>query len=175
MGEQHQNLEQDAQEALGRAKGRARRAAEGVAAEADAVGEQVREAAGGFADDMRGAADSLIHEQKARVADMAQGFAQALRRSADAFAQEGGGGPIAHYADSVAERVEQLSDTVRRQHWRDTLATVEDAARQRPELFFIGAVAAGFVMGRMLTAGAAAPRRTVEPTPLPEQHHPAAS
>jgi hypothetical protein len=167
MGEGQNGLGGEAQDPNKGPARRARRAAfatgqagENLAGAATNLAEDLRETAGGLAHEMSAAAESLLDEQKARMADMAHGFANALRRSADAFAEEGGGAVVARYADQVAEQVDHLSDAVRHQHWRDLLASVEDTARRRPELFFAGAIAAGFLVGRMLTG--AAPRDGAE-------------
>ncbi|MGH7087645.1 MAG: hypothetical protein ACREFQ_01960 [Stellaceae bacterium] len=144
----------DAGEQARRTGRRARHAAEGVASEAARVGEELREEARGFTEDIREAAQSLADEQKGRVADLAHGFAHALRRSADAFAEEGGTA-VARYAGRMADQVEKLSETVRSESWGEMLANLEHATRRRPELFFVGAVAAGFFFGRMLTGGGA--------------------
>ena len=109
---------------------------------------------------LKDAADTIIEEQKARVAETIRGFARALRRSADAFAGEGGT-TIARAAGELAERVEEFSDTVRGGHWRAVLADLEDGVRARPELSFTGAFAAGFLVSRLM-AGAAS-RSEAEP------------
>jgi hypothetical protein len=103
---------------------------------------------------LKDAADTLIEDQKARVADTVHGFAQALRKSADAFAEEGSGA-VARAASQMAEQVEGLSHTMRERPWRAVLSDLEDGMRCRPDLFFVGALAAGFLFGR-LVAGAAA-------------------
>lgn len=118
--------------------------------EIGAAEEAIREAAGRVTDDMRTASEQVMEAQKQRLADLAQRLANALRRSADAFAEEGGG-LIARSADRAADAAEQLSNRLRRQSWRASLAEVEAAARRQPELFFAGAVAAGFVFGRLIT------------------------
>ncbi len=124
----------------------------GAAAEADAAAavETLRAAADRFADDMRGAADTLLEGQKERLAAMAQGFARALRQGADSFAAEGSA-LLAREAGRAAEQAERLADTVRRQTWRQSFAEVEGVARRQPEFFFAAAVAAGFVLGRLVT------------------------
>jgi hypothetical protein len=155
MGEHRDDLGGEAQAAPRRSARHARRAAFQTAE----AGESLGGAATDFAEDLRGAAANLLDEQKAHMADLAHGFATALRRSADAFAAEGGT-IVAHYADQMADRVDHLSDAVRNQAWRDLLANVEDTARRRPELVLAGAVAAGFVLVRMMTG--AAPRDAAE-------------
>lgn len=166
MGEHDNDAGGEAQDAAGRPRRRARRAAFETAQAAENLGEgatdfaeDLRATASDFTQDVRGAAESPIDEQKAHMADLAHGFATALRRSADAFAEEGGT-VVAHYADQMAEQVDHLSDAVRNRNWRDLLADVEGTARRRPELFLAGAIAAGFVMARMITG--AAPRDRAE-------------
>jgi len=105
---------------------------------------------------LRDAADTIIEEQKARVAETVRGFAHALRRSSDAFAEEGGP-TIARAAGQIAEQVEEFSDTMRSRHWRTVLADLEDGVRARPELYFAGALAAGFLVGRFIAGAAAKP------------------
>ncbi len=107
---------------------------------------------------LRDAADTLIEEQKARMAETVRGFAHALRRSAHAFAaEEGGGTTIARAAGQIAAQVEEFSDTIGRRPWRTVLADLEDGARARPDLFFAGALAAGFLMGRLIAGAAVRP------------------
>lgn len=139
----------------------AQRAAETIGGETAAADEAVREEAQGFASDLRDAARNLMDEQKARMADLAQGFAHALRRSADAFAEEGGT-VVARVAGRVADQVDDLSETVRNHDWRDMRTRIETAARRRPELFLAGAVAAGFFVGRVLS-GPGGLREAAEP------------
>jgi ElaB/YqjD/DUF883 family membrane-anchored ribosome-binding protein len=103
---------------------------------------------------LKDAADTLIEDQKARVADTVQGFAQALRKSADAFAEEGSDA-VARAANQVADQAEGLSHSMRERPWRAVLADLEDGMRRRPDLFFAGALAAGFLFGRIV-AGATA-------------------
>lgn len=166
MGEDDNGLGGKAQAASGRPRRRARRAVFETAPAGEDLGgaatdftEDLRDTASGFTQDIRGAAESLIDEQKENVADLAHGCALALRRSADAFAEEGVV-IVAQYADQMADQVDHLSDAVRSRNWRELLANAEDAARRRPELFLAGAIAAGFVMVRLMTG--AAPRDRAE-------------
>jgi ElaB/YqjD/DUF883 family membrane-anchored ribosome-binding protein len=115
----------------------------------EVTADSLRDAAGRFGEEVRAATDSLIEEQKARVAETAQGFARALQRTADAFAEEGGT-VIAQCADRAAAQVKQFSESVRQQTWREALGSLEGAARRQPELFIAGAVAAGFLLGRFI-------------------------
>lgn len=126
-----------------------------IAASTAAAGEAARAAVGRFAEDMRGVADSLMESQKERIVQMAQGVASALRRSADAFADEGSEF-FARGAGRAADQVDRLAGTMHGQSWRESIADIEAAARRRPELFFAAAVAAGFILGRLVNSGTAA-------------------
>ena len=59
---------------------------------------------------------------------------------------------MARYADEAADWIEDFSRAVRERRWRDIVADTEDFARRRPALFALGAIAAGFLAGRMLSA-----------------------
>ena len=99
---------------------------------------------------LRDAAQTLIHEQKDRAADAVEGMAQALRQAADQLEREEKP-TAARYADQAAAQVAQFSDTVRARDIEELLLEVERFARRQPTLFFAGALAAGFLLGRILS------------------------
>ncbi|HZB92942.1 MAG TPA: hypothetical protein VE397_15955 [Stellaceae bacterium] len=119
-----------------------RRAAE------EALG-SARQGAHRFGAQMREAAQSMLDEQKIRVADAVHGLADAFRRAADTLEQEQNR-TVARYADQAAAQIDRLSASVRARDVADLLAEAEDFARRQPSLFFAGAVAAGFVIGRLI-------------------------
>lgn len=119
-----------------------RRAAEEVLGSA-------RQGARRFGTQMRDAAQSVLREQKDRMADAVHGLAEALRRTADSLEREENVA-VARYADQAAVQVDRWSDTVRQRDIADILAVAEDFARRQPSLFLASAVAAGFVLGRVL-------------------------
>jgi hypothetical protein len=99
---------------------------------------------------LRDAAQTLIHEQKDRAADAVEGMAHALRQAADQLGREEK--PMAaRYADQAAAQVAQFSATVRARKVEELLLEVESFARRQPTLFFAGALAAGFLLGRVLS------------------------
>lgn len=141
MAERHEGAAEigrrAAEEALGSARYGARR-----------FGEQVREAL-----------QSVLQEQKERMADTVHGVADALRRTAGTLEREENQA-IARYADQAAAQIDRFSETVRRREIGDLVAGAEGFARRQPSLFIAGAVAAGFVIGRVLarpSEGAARP------------------
>jgi ElaB/YqjD/DUF883 family membrane-anchored ribosome-binding protein len=131
-------------------KGMAGDMAEPPKAPAEAAGEAVERGAVAVGDQLREAAESLLHEQKERVAEAAHGFADVLRQAAHSFEREQKR-MAASYVDQAATQIDRFSETVRRQSLQDMLASAEDIARRQPALFLTGAVAIGFVVGRMLS------------------------
>ena len=100
-------------------------------------------------DQMREAAHSLLHEKKERLATAVEGFADAFRHAAGALDPNGRYGG-ARYAEQAAARIERISERVRNYHLSDMMASAEDFARRRPALYVASAVAAGFILSRLL-------------------------
>jgi ElaB/YqjD/DUF883 family membrane-anchored ribosome-binding protein len=125
----------------------------------EAIG-SARQGAQRFGAQMRDAAQSVLNEQKGRVADVVHDLAEALRRTAHTLEHEENA-TAARYADQAAAQIDRFSETVRRRELADFLAGTEDFARRQPSLFIAGAVATGFVIGRLLARppeGGNAPR-----------------
>ena len=123
-----------------------------------------------FLDAARSAAESLLEEQKRQIADRASGIAKALRSAAQPL-EESQSHVIARYLEEGAAQVDSLSRTMRERHWGELVADSEDFARRQPTWFVLGAVATGFVLGRLLWASAgerqhdaAGSSRSSEPT-----------
>lgn len=118
-------------------------------AKAETAGAGVQREVGRLAEQMREAAQSLLDEQKERMAAAVHGVADALRRTADALERENNA-TAAHYAGRAAAQIDRFSETVRDRQFGEMVASAEDLARRQPALFVAGAVAAGFVIGRLL-------------------------
>jgi hypothetical protein len=104
---------------------------------------------GRLGDQMREAARSLLHEKMERVAQAVDAFAEAFRRAAWSL-DRNRQSRAAHYAEQAAARIERVSADVRNHHFNDMMAGTNDFAHRRPALFVAGAVAAGFVLSRLL-------------------------
>jgi ElaB/YqjD/DUF883 family membrane-anchored ribosome-binding protein len=104
-----------------------------------------------FLDAARSAAESLLEEQKRQIADRVSGIAKALRSAAQPL-DESQNRVIARYLEEGAAQVEGLSRTIRERHWGELVVDTEDFARRQPTWFVLGAVATGFVVGRILWA-----------------------
>jgi len=66
----------------------------------------------------------------------------------------------AHYADRAAAQIDRLSETVRSRQFGEMVTDAEDFARRQPALFIAVAVAAGFVIGRLLARPSRRDHRT---------------
>jgi len=104
-----------------------------------------------FADAARSAAESLLEEQKRQVADRLSGVGQALRSAVNSL-EHSQNTLIARYLERAAGQVEDISRLVRDRRWNEIAAETEEFARRRPTLFVAGAVAVGFLVGRLLWA-----------------------
>jgi hypothetical protein len=111
---------------------------------------------------VRHAAEGLLDEQKDRAVDAVHGVAQALRRTAEGL--EGENEALARYAEQAADQVERFTESFRERHLGDIVSDLDDFARRQPTMFLIGAVAAGFVVGRFMASSAE--RSQAEPTQI---------
>jgi ElaB/YqjD/DUF883 family membrane-anchored ribosome-binding protein len=115
--------------------------------------EKAQHGGGRLGDQMREAAHSLLHEKKERVAMVVDGFADAFRHAAGAL-DRNRQRAAARYAKQAAGRIERVSAGVRTRDFSDLVASAEGFASRRPELFVAAAIAAGFVLGRLLIRSA---------------------
>jgi ElaB/YqjD/DUF883 family membrane-anchored ribosome-binding protein len=104
-----------------------------------------------FLDAARSAAESLLQEQKRQIADRVSGIARALQSAAQPL-HESQSHVIAGYLEEAAAQVHSLSRSMHERHWGELVADTEDFARRQPTWFVLGAVATGFVLGRLLWA-----------------------
>ena len=102
-----------------------------------------------FLDAARSAAESLLEEQKRQIADRISGVSRALRSAAQPL-DESQSRVIARYLEEGAAQVHGLSRRMHERHWGELVADTEDFARREPAWFVFGAVATGFVIGRLL-------------------------
>jgi ElaB/YqjD/DUF883 family membrane-anchored ribosome-binding protein len=120
-------------------------------------GERAEGVVAEFVDAARSAAESLLEEQKQQVAEKVSGIAEALRSAADPLGRSQNR-MIARYIAEAADQVGGFSRKLRERRWNELVAETEDFARRQPTLFVLGAVATGFLVGRLLWASTAAQR-----------------
>ena len=90
----------------------------------------------------------MAEEQKVRGAERIGSLAQAIHGAADEIAQEV---PLAaNYVHTAAEKLDNASKLLREKSVEDLMEMATDFAEERPYVFLGGAVAAGFVLMRLL-------------------------
>lgn len=111
-----------------------------------------------FVDAARSAAESLLQEQKQQVADRVSGIAAALEGAARSL-DHSQNRVVAGYVQQAGTQVSSFARNLQERRWNELVADTEDFARRQPMWFVVGAVAAGFVVGRFLWAAMGAPSR----------------
>lgn len=94
---------------------------------------------------------AFAEERKTQLGERIHGYGSSIRRAADKLRDEEDPN-IAHYADVVADKLDQAADYVQSRDPGMILRDVENAARRRPEIFFGGMFLAGLVIARFLKA-----------------------
>ena len=131
---------------------------------ADSGADRLRQVAVELLDALREAGRSLAAEQKDRLAAQAAAAAETMRCAGIAF-ERADNRTFAGLAERFAERADRLALEIRIREWRDIAAEAEELARRRPEWFALGAAAAGFIAGRLLSLPAG--RRATSPRRAP--------
>jgi ElaB/YqjD/DUF883 family membrane-anchored ribosome-binding protein len=117
---------------------------------------------GEFVEAARSAAESLLEEQKRQIADRVAGVAEALRSAADPL-HRSQNRILSRYFQRAAEQVASFSRTLRDRHWNELVADTEEFARHQPTWFVLGAVATGFLVGRLFWASGASNGEAIYP------------
>lgn len=102
---------------------------------------------------VRDAAD----EQRRRAAGAVGGIAGALHRAASDLEPENE--VLGRYTHMAAQRLDEVADYLRSSTFDDVLSGAEDLARRQPYWFVGGAMAAGFLLARMVKTSGTAQQR----------------
>jgi ElaB/YqjD/DUF883 family membrane-anchored ribosome-binding protein len=113
-------------------------------------------------DAVRSVAEAMLDDQKQQAAERVAGIAEAVRSAAQSL-DRSEHGSIARYADGAADQVDHVSQLIRDRHWSEIVADTEDFAQRRPMLFALGATAAGFLAGRLLSVPSGRQQRGTMP------------
>jgi hypothetical protein len=103
------------------------------------------------------AAESLAEEQKRRLGQRVSGIAEALRSAVHPL-DRSENRIVSRYVEQAANEAENFARKIREHRWNELLAETEDLARRQPTLFVLGAVATGFLIGRLVGAPANRPQ-----------------
>ena len=115
-----------------------------------------------FVDALRLVGETMLDEQKQQAAERVAGIAEAVRSAARSL-ERSGNQAIACHIDGAANQVDHVSQLIRDRRWSEIVADTEDFAQRRPMLFALGAAAAGFLAGRVLSVPANRQQRGTMP------------
>lgn len=123
--------------------------------------EMVESTANRVTDQARSAVRNLANSQKGRVAERLGGVSQVLHETAKTIERQDA--TAGRYASQVADQFDRFTQNVKERPIEDLFGDVEEFARHQPLLFIGGAMAAGFLLGRMIkSTDTRAARRTAE-------------
>jgi len=102
-----------------------------------------------LADDAKKRAEGVAAERKQQGAGYLKDVAAAVQEMSQSLKTQGHDG-TASYVDVVAQRLDQVGGEVEAREFGAMARDLDDFARQRPALFFGGALIAGFGLARFL-------------------------
>lgn len=106
-----------------------------------------------LADDARERAEGVAREQKEQGATYLKDVASAVQGMSETL-KEQGHVRTASYADIAGRQLDQVGQDIGSREFGEIARDVEEFARQRPALFFGGALIAGFGLARFLKSSA---------------------
>jgi len=148
------------------AKAVAGQASQQAKATMDTARQQARRLARQTQDEVLAQAD----DKSSQAAAGLQSLAGQLQAVADGRTYDAG--PLTGYAQQAADRIGAMADRLNTGGARGLLDDVTDLARRKPGLFLAGAVAAGFLTGRIVRSGKAAMDEQGSSTGSPELEPP---
>lgn len=143
----------------------AKHVASDAADQAKAVVASARDELHRFTGQARDELNTRTQEQTDRLAGGLHSFSHQLTALASGRRDEAGALP--NYVDELDGKVRQLASRLEQGGAQGMLEDVTDFARRKPGLFLLGAVGAGFLVGRLVRSGAAE-RNDPEYHPQPE-------
>ena len=137
-------------------------AAEAGAGETFASTKDVLKAGGGqVIEDARSMVRNMADQQKHKVASRLGGVAQALHETAKTLEKQNA--TAGRYAGLAARQVDRATKALKERAVEELVGEAEDFARRQPMLFIGGAMAAGFILSRVIKSGEATPAQAVRP------------
>ncbi len=116
------------------------------------VAERVQRSASDAAENLKAHASDAAEQQKNVGAEKIGEVADAMKAAASDL--EGTLPSAAEYVTDVAGRLGSVASALRERRVDDMIANTAEFARQRPTVFFAGAVAAGFALARFAKSSA---------------------
>lgn len=141
-------------------KRKGQQAANRMSAAVDDAGRQVKEQAGETTRRLKEQGQSIVAQQKDRVAEEIGHFGAAAHEAANKLDQEDDHN-VAHYLHTAADQLDGVSRYIRESDTGRLVDDLSHMARRRPEVFFGGMFIAGMAVARFLKAsGRPRPRRS---------------
>ena len=109
---------------------------------------------------MRNLADQQMHKLGSRLG----GVAQALHETAKHLERQNA--TAGRYADMAARRMDRVTEVLKERRVDELVDDAEDFARDQPLLFVGGALAAGFLLARVVRSGESTTSRRRMPLPV---------
>lgn len=101
-----------------------------------------------MAQEARDTGKSLLDNQKRAAADSLDGWADALRKTAEQLQRDDS--YVATFAQRAAEGISSFSGSLRQRDVNTLFEEAQNFARRRPAVFLGGALATGFLLARFL-------------------------
>jgi len=120
--------------------------------EASELGEELKDTFQSASSDFARRARKTANEQKSEGAQRLQGISRAIHDAADELGHEMP--QAAEYVHSAADRLGEVSTTLREKSFEDLVFAFDRFARHRPLTAFAGSVLAGFAVSRFLKSSA---------------------
>jgi hypothetical protein len=149
---------QTAQAQLEKLKGAARE-------QGSAAVEEIKTAAQSAAREAQEAGRDFVHEQKEKLAQKVDEYAEAVRAASERLRSEEGN-VLATPTQKAAEQLRRMSSYLREKEPDDALDDLESFARRKPEVVFGVFFAVGLAAARFFKASRKRPRRAEPPEPL---------
>jgi hypothetical protein len=112
-------------------------------------------------------ARSVAERGKQKLAESADGVTSALRHASDGM-REDDHEELARYTGVVADKLEQLTSTLKNRDVRSLLTDVGRFAKRQPALFLGGAFTTGLIAARFFKTSSPRPRADGGPAEHPE-------
>lgn len=113
------------------------------------IAEQARQYAGDMASQLKESSRTMFDQRKETAVGQVDNVANVIRSTASQLHGQGQD-QVAQYVDMLADQLETLSTRLREKDLDTLIDDVQSVARRAPGTFFIGAVAAGFLLARFI-------------------------
>lgn len=123
---------------------------EGDGTQSASATEDMRREASKLGDQARASLESSVDAARDTMAENVSRAGEALHAAADRLGRDDTFGGL---IEAAAGQLDSASTALRNRDMTDLIYDVGDFARRQPALFIGGAVAAGFALGRLATAG----------------------